>query len=67
MPSRKRELIMRAVAVIGDVGDDEGLRVLARRADHRRVAEAVFVDEVQVALVVRRAAEDARRCRNPSE
>ncbi len=47
-----------AVAVIGDVGDDEGLRVLPGRADHRRIAEAVFVDEVQVALVVRRAAED---------
>ena len=47
-----------AVAVIGGVGDDERLRVLARRADHRRVAEAVFVDEVEVALVVRRAAED---------
>ena len=47
-----------AVAVIGGVGDDEGLRVLARRAHHRRVAEPVFVDEVEVALVVRRAAED---------
>ena len=32
--------------------------VLARRADHRHVAEAVLVDEVEVALVVRRAAED---------
>ena len=47
-----------AVAVIGGVGDDEGLRILARRADHRHVAEAVFVDEIEVALVVRRAAED---------
>ena len=47
-----------AVAVIGRVGDDEALRVLARRADHRHVAEAVFVDEIEVALVVRRAAED---------
>ena len=47
-----------AVAVIGDVGDDESLRILPRRAHHRRVAEPVFVDEVQVALVVRRAAED---------
>ena len=58
MPSRKRELIISAVAVIGGVGDDEALRVLARRADHRHVAEAVLVDEIQVALVVRRAAED---------
>jgi hypothetical protein len=47
-----------AVAVIGGVGDDEGFRILARRAHHRRVAEPVFVDEVEVALVVRRAAED---------
>ena len=47
-----------AVAVIGGVGDREGRRVGAGRADHRRVAEAVFVDEVEVALVVRRAAED---------
>ena len=47
-----------AVAVIGDVGDDEARRVLALGADHRRIAEIVFVDEVEVALVVRRAAED---------
>ena len=47
-----------AVAVIGDVGDDESLRVLARRAHHRRIAEAVFVGEIEVALVVRRAAEN---------
>ncbi len=47
-----------AVAVIGGVGDDEGLRIGVGRADHRRVAEPVFVDEVEVALVVRRAAED---------
>ena len=47
-----------AVAIIGNVGDDERLRVLARRADHRRVAESVFVDEIEVALIVRRAAED---------
>ena len=46
------------VAVIGDVGDDEGLWVLVLRADHRDVAEPVFVDEVEVALVVRRVAED---------
>ena len=47
-----------AVAVIGGVGDDEGFGILARRADHRHIAEAVFVDEVEVALVVRRAAEN---------
>ena len=48
-----------AVAVIGGVGDDEGLRDPgARRAHHRDVAEAVFVGEIEVALVVRRAAED---------
>ena len=48
----------RAVAVIGGVGDDEGRRILARRAHHRHVAEPVFVDEIEVALIVRRAAED---------
>ena len=47
-----------AVAVIGGVGDREGRRIGAGRAYHRRVAEAVFVDEVEVALVMRRAAED---------
>ena len=47
-----------AVAVIGGVGDDEALRIDVRRADHRRVAEPVRVDEIEVALVVRRAAED---------
>ena len=47
-----------AVAFIGGVGDDEGLRVLPGRAHDRDVAERVFVDEVEVALVVRRAAED---------
>src|SRR5262249_45991042 len=40
------------------VGDGEGRRILVRRAYHRRVAEPVFVDEVEVALVVGRAAED---------
>ncbi len=47
-----------AVAVIGDVGDDEGRRVLTFRTDDGRCAEPVLVDEVEVALVVRRAAED---------
>ena len=47
-----------AVAVIGGVGDDEAVRILSRRAHHRRVAEPVFVGEIEVALVVRRAAED---------
>ena len=46
------------VAVIGGVGDDESLGILARRAHHRHVAEAVFVDEVEVALIVRRATEN---------
>ena len=47
-----------AVAVIGRLGDDESRRVLTRRAHHRRVAEAIFVDEIEVALVVRRTAEN---------
>ena len=47
-----------AVTVIGGVGDDERLRILALGAHDRRVAEIVLVDEVEVALVVRGAAED---------
>ena len=58
MPSRKRELIMRAGAGIGLVADDESLRVLPVGHDHRRIAETVFAGEIEVALVVRRAAEN---------
>jgi hypothetical protein len=47
-----------AFAVIGGIGDNKGFWVLAFGTDHRRVAEPIFVDEVEVALVVRRAAED---------
>ena len=47
-----------AVAVIGDVGDDERLRILIGRTHHWGYAEPVFVDEVEVALIVPRAAED---------
>ncbi len=47
-----------AVAVIGRVGDHEARRVDPRRAHHGGVAEAVLVDEFEVALVVRGAAED---------
>ena len=47
-----------AVAVVGRVGDDEGFRIDVRRADHRHIAKSVFVDEIEVALVVRRAAEN---------
>ena len=50
-----------AVAVIGDLVDGEGRGVGARRADHRRRAEAVGVDEIEIALVVRRAAENRAR------
>src|SRR5262249_9625270 len=49
------------VAVIGGVGDDEGARVLSRRAHHRDIAKPVLVDEVEVTLVMRRAAEDRAR------
>ena len=55
-----------AVANIGTSVMTKVAGILARRADHRRIAEAVFVGEFEIALVVRRAAEDARRCRNPS-
>src|SRR5207247_3752680 len=46
------------VAFVSLVNDDEGLRVLSRRAYNRRIAETVSVDEVEIALIVRRAAED---------
>ena len=51
----------RAVAIIGNVGDDERLRVLAGRANHRRIAKSILVDEIEVTLIVRRAAEDRAR------
>ena len=44
--------------IIRGIGDDEFLRIDTRRADDRNVAEPVFVGKIQVALVVRRAAED---------
>src|SRR6185312_4714559 len=47
-----------AFTVIGDVSDDERFRILPWRADHRDVAESVFVHKVEVALVVRRTAEN---------
>src|SRR5258708_29268651 len=50
-----------AVAFICGVGDDEGVGLLSWRAHHWRVAEAVFVGEVEAALVVCRAAEDRAR------
>ena len=50
-----------AVAVIGDLVDRESRGIDARRADDRRRAETIDVDEVEVALIVRRAAED-RAC-----
>src|SRR6185295_3787538 len=40
-----------AVAVIGDVGDDEAFRIDIGRANNGRVAELVFVGEFEVALV----------------
>ncbi len=47
-----------AIAIVSDVGDDERLRVDVGRAHHRRIAEPVFIDKIEVALVVRGAAED---------
>src|ERR1700686_193735 len=41
-----------AGTVIGGVGDDEAFRILAEWADHGRIAEPVFVDKVEVPLVV---------------
>ncbi len=50
-----------AVAVIGDPVDRERSRIDAGRADDGRRAEPVDVDEIEVALVVRRAAENRAR------
>ena len=49
------------LAVIGDVADLEGRRVLALGAHHRYHRQPVFAHEVEVALVMRRAAEDGAR------
>src|SRR5262249_2185002 len=43
---------------IGFVGDFESLRVLLWRAHDRDISEVIFVGELEVTLVVRRAAED---------
>src|SRR5262249_59281032 len=50
-----------SVAIIGGIGDDEGARVLSRRAHHPPHPHAPFVGEVEIALVVRPAAEDRAR------
>ena len=60
-PVEEARVDHQAVAVIGDRVDGEGRGIDVRRADDRGRAEAVDVDEVEVALVVRRAAEDRAR------
>src|SRR5258708_31312409 len=50
-----------AITLIGCVGDDEAFRILALRTNHRCIAQTVFVYEVKVALIVRRATEDRAR------
>src|SRR6185437_1116561 len=55
---KEARIDQRAVAVIGGGCDDKRLGILAGRTDDRRISEIVFVDEVEVALVVRRASED---------
>ncbi len=57
-PVEEAGMIERALAVIGDVADLERGRVGAGRQHHGRDRQAVFAGEVEVALVVRRAAED---------
>ena len=49
------------VAVIGDVVDGEARRIELGRADHRRDAEAIGADEIEIALIVRGAAENRAR------
>ena len=51
-------IIDRAVIGIGGIADGKGLRVLAGRQHDRRYGEAVFPREIQIALVMGRAAED---------
>src|SRR5260221_7127695 len=55
-PVEKARIDHPAVAVIGDIGDNEGLRVLCFGADHWGIPEAVPVGKVEIALVVRRGA-----------
>jgi len=43
---------------MGGVGHDEADGIDPFRADHRRRAEAVFIGKIEVALVMRRAAEN---------
>ena len=50
-----------SLALIGDGRDHETRRILRGRADHRSVSELVFVREVEIALIVRRTAEDRAR------
>ena len=57
-PSRKSRVVDAARADIGLVADLEGRGVRAGRQHHRRHRQAVLAGEVEVALVVRRAAED---------
>ena len=47
-----------AIIDIGRVADGEGRRIGARRDDHRLHRQAVFAGEIEIALVMRRAAED---------
>src|SRR5262249_60838347 len=52
----KARIDHRAVALIGRVGDGERFRIDAGWADYRHIAESVFVDEIEVALIMRPAA-----------
>ncbi len=57
-PVQEARVDQPAVADVGLVADREALRVGARRQDHRDHRAAVLARELEVALVVRRAAED---------
>ena len=50
-----------SLAVERRLADDEARRIDALRADHRRRAETIASRKVQIALVMRRAAEDRAR------
>src|SRR5713101_5392937 len=60
-PVEKARIDHPAAAIIGDVGDDEGLRVLSFGAHDRGVAETIFVGKIKVALVMGRSAVNGAR------
>src|SRR5215831_7790289 len=55
-PVEKARIDDATVAIIGNIGDDEGLRVLAFGAHDRGISETIFVGKIEIALVMGRSA-----------